>query len=221
MPINNHANPRDGASASAEVNLKEIVMGVHWDPPQHGAIAGDEPTNLDALCVLFDEQEHALEVVHPGHPSNINGSVVHTGDSRTGASEWDDERIFVFLDALPDAVSALAFVVASVTGRTFSEVPGASCHVSDRVTEHEWIRVELSALGRRTAHCVATLRRGADGWNISPDAQTGHRETLTEVLSAVERGKSAGASLHPTCLDGGRNTGSGFMNRRKPTKPPI
>jgi tellurium resistance protein TerZ len=161
----------DSVSADREGDPNEIVMGLHWHPQEPGARAGRTPANLDASCVLFDEEGRVVEVVHPGRPSNANGSVLHTGDSRTGASEWDDERIFVFLEALPDSVSALAFVVASADGRVFSEVPGASCHVSDRITEREWIRLDLTALGKHGEHRVATLRRGPKGWQISPDAQ--------------------------------------------------
>jgi len=166
-----HTSPKGSASAKREVDLKEIVMGLHWHPQEPGASAGREPANLDASCVLFDEEGRVVEVVHPGRPINANGSVLHTGDSRTGASEWDDERIFVFLEALPDSVSALAFVVTSANGRVFSEIPGASCHVSDRVTEREWIRLDLTALGKHREHRIATLRRGPAGWEISSDAQ--------------------------------------------------
>lgn len=166
-----HTSLKDSVSADREVDLKEIVMGLHWHPQEPGASAGREPANLDALCVLFDEEGRVVEVVHPGRPSNANGSVLHTGDSPTGASKWDDERIFVFLEALPDSVSGLAFVVASANGRVFSEIPGASCHVSDRVTEREWVRLDLTALGKRREHRVATLRRSPAGWEISLDAQ--------------------------------------------------
>jgi tellurium resistance protein TerZ len=178
MGIDYHANPRDHVYADAESDLKEIVMGLHWDPPREGVPA--DPENLDALCVLYDEQCRVLEIVHPGHPRNANGSVIHTGDARTGASEWDDERIFIFLEALPAAVSMVAFVVASATGGAFGEIHGASCHISDRITEREWVRLELTTLGRHTAYCVATLRREPAGWKISPDAQTVRNGFLSE-----------------------------------------
>ena len=171
MRSEGHTSPMGSVNADREVDLKEIIMGLHWHPQQPGASAGRAPANLDALCVLFDEEGRVMEVVHPGRPSNANGSVLHTGDSPTGASEWDDERIFVFLEALPNSVSTLAFVVASANGHVFSEVPGASCHVSDRVTEREWIRLDLTTLGKHTEHSVVTLRRSPAGWQISPDAQ--------------------------------------------------
>lgn len=192
MGINNHAKPQDQVYADAEFDLKEIVMGLHWDPPQEGVSA--DPENLDALCVLYDEQRRVLEIIHPGHPRNANGSVIHTGDERTGASAWDDERIFVFLEALPAAVSTIAFVVASATGRAFSGIRGASCHVSDRVTEREWVRLELTTLGRYTAHCVATLHRGPAGWQISSDAQSVRGAFLSEpeLLSLAASVRSRG-----------------------------
>ena len=158
-------------------------MGLHWHPPQPGGPAGAEPANLDALCVVFDRDGGALDAVHPRRPGNANGSIVHTGDSPTGASEWDDERIFVFLDALPEAAAALSFVVASANGRPFAEIAGAACHVSDRITEHEWIRLELTtAFGPHRACRVATVRRGPDGWTVHLDAQVVDSATLAEMM---------------------------------------
>jgi stress response protein SCP2 len=172
--IDGHASLKGPDGNNAEADLKEIVMGLHWHPQERHATAGKEPANLDALCALFDEEGRVLEIIHPGRPSNANGSIVHTGDSPAGASAWDDERIFVFLEALPEAVSALVFVVASANGRGFGEVPGASCHVSDCITEREWIRLDLTTLGPCLAHSVATVRRSPTGWRISPDAQAVH-----------------------------------------------
>lgn len=68
-------------------------------------------------------------------------------------------------------ISALTFFVTSVTGRSFGEIPSASCHVSDRITEHDWIRLELTGPGPQTMHCVATLHRGPARWRICAGAQ--------------------------------------------------
>ena len=193
MGIDNRANVQDHLYADAEFDLKEIVMGLHWDPPQEAEAA--EPDNLDALCVLHDAQRRVLEIVNSGHPRNANESVVHTGDERTGASEWDDERIFVFLEALPAAVSTITFVVASATGRAFSGIRGASCHISDRASEREWVRLDLTTLGRRTAHCVATLHRGPSGWRLCSDAQSVRGGFLSDPellsLAASVRGRES------------------------------
>lgn len=161
--------------------LKEIVMGLHWTPPKEGVAAIH--ADLDALCALFDEQHRMLELIGPAHSRNANDSVFHTGDSQRGTSEWDDERIFVFLDALPERVASLAFIVTSASGQSFSEVPGASCHVSDRVTEHEWLRLELTALERHRAHCVATLHRGTSSWKISAGSDILDSGRMAELVA--------------------------------------
>ena len=187
MIIGEQANAYDRADANAKPCMKEVVMGLHWAPPEVDAAA--EPADLDALCVLFDEHERVLEVVCPLHPRNSNGSVIHTGDSRTGASEWDDERIIVFLAALPEETASIAFVVVSATDRAFSEVRGASCHISDHVTEHEWIRLQLTDFGQDTVHCVATLQRSPTGWRPSRDAQAVNAQLMADLRSSIGNGK--------------------------------
>ncbi len=189
MLINGHAHRKHALGTHAEVDLKEIIMGLHWHPQERYATAGKHPANLDALCAVLDAEGRALEVVHPGHRRNANGSVVHTGDSPTGASEWDDERIFVFLDALPEAVSALAFIVVSVTGRALRDIPGASCHVSDRATERELLRFDLTASADHTTHCVASVNRSLSGWTISP---IGHalRAEIRTALAGLHFGET-------------------------------
>lgn len=174
-------------------NFMEVVLGLHWDPPRGSTIS--QTADLDALCVLCDAQGRALEIVHPRNPRGAQGSVIHTGDSRNGASSWDDERIFVFLQALPEAVSSLTFVVASAAGHSFDTVPGALCHVSDRLSETEWLCQDLTALVGQRIHVVATLRRTGAGWGITKDAHMAEAELLDEVRRMVGEPKGGDASL--------------------------
>lgn len=171
-PLQEHEKPE----------LKEVVMGLHWDPSEDDVNL--HPENLDALCVLFDQEQQIVETIHPGNPRSSNGSVVHTGDSRTGASKWDDERIFVFLEALPANVTTLLFIVASATGNPIRKVRGASCHISDHATEYRWVNIELTSLDTQTTYCVATLSRNLTGWKISATTQNINRE-LVAKLSAL------------------------------------
>jgi tellurium resistance protein TerZ len=167
MSSYNHALLNAAEHVDARPDLKEVVMGLHWDPVERNAVS--HQADLDALCVLFDAQGRVSEVVHPGHARSADSSVIHTGDSRDGASSWDDERIFVFLAALPEAVAHLAFVVSSAAGHPFNEIAGAYCHISDRVSETAWARIDLTALAGRTDHIVATICRGDGGWTLNTD----------------------------------------------------
>ena len=146
--------------------IEEIVFGVHWSPAARPAEAAD----LDALCAMYDARGRLHEVVHKDRPRGANDSVVHTGDSRDGASRWDDERIFVFTGALPQPVTRLAFVVRCADERAFHEVPGARCHLSHPESEHEWLRVDLTALRGQRSCTVATLQRTERGWLLDEGA---------------------------------------------------
>lgn len=181
MPDDGYASLQSHGGTDIEADPKEIVMGLHWHAPERNT-ADEAPPRLDALCVLFDARQRVLEVIHSGHPRNANDSVLHTGSSHPGASEWDDERIFAFLEALPETVSTLSFVVISPTGRAFRNIPGARCHVSDRVTERAWVRLELTALSNQRAHNVAMLRRTPSGWKLFPGAPAAIRNPRTPCL---------------------------------------
>jgi len=167
--------------------LKEVVLGLHWDPPP-GA-GGHGAADLDALCVLRGENGEVREVVHPGNTRSSDGSVVHTGDSRTGRSNWDDERIFVFLEPLPASVAALAFIVASASRHPFDQVPGAVCHVSDRTSETEWVRIDLTALAGCTHCVVARLHRDSSGWRLQSGPDIERAAVPLEVLGLLEGSK--------------------------------
>lgn len=145
-------------------SLEQVVFGLHWSPSTRPAEAAD----LDALCVMYDQGGRELGTVHGGAPRNANDSVVHTGDSRSGANHWDDERIFVFPEALPLNVRRVAFVVACANGRAFHQVPCATCHVSDPVSGHEWLRIDLTERKAEQSHIVATLERTPQGWSLDP-----------------------------------------------------
>jgi tellurium resistance protein TerD len=189
VALNRQENLQAPPGADAGTDPHEIVMGLHWEPSEQGARTA--PVDLDALCVLFGAHARVLEIIHPGNPRNAGGSVIHTGDSRTGASSWDDERIFVFLHALPREVTAVGFMVVSATGRPFHEVRGATCHVSDHGTEHERLRIDLTRLQGYTAWCVANVARNRSGWSLAPDGHAVPEALLGELVSLVKRGKQA------------------------------
>jgi len=170
-------------------DLNEVVMGLHWAPAERRMITA--AADLDAMCVLFDAQDRVLEVIFHGNTRNTEGSVVHTGDSRTGASLWDDERIFVFLGALPKLVSKVAFVVSSASGHPFQDVRGAFCHISDRLSEMAWVRVELTSLVGRTAHVVATLSPGEDGWRMVDEGEAINHRLLADLSLLTKSAKAA------------------------------
>ena len=162
--------------------LKELVFGLYWDGPSEDETPRD-PADLDAWCLLLDAAGQVIEAVHPARSRNDEGSVVHTGDSRTGAGAWDDERIFVFLKPLPGHVAAVGFAGVSANGLAFDRVPGASCHLSDPASDKPLLRVDLTALTGATVHWAATLERHDGHWRIA--SRHPHGDALAQLQRLV------------------------------------
>jgi stress response protein SCP2 len=188
MHLRSKNESRPSASEVLDTELKEVVLGLHWAPAQGGA--AHRPADLDALCVLFDSDNRVLEVVHPGCPRSTDGSITHTGDSKNGASTWDDERIFVFLNALPKNVDKLAFVVLGSTDQPFDQVPGAFCHVSDRLSEAKLAHMDLTSLAGQAAYAITILRCGESGWKIATDAVNTDRRLFKDLRRLIQGSKS-------------------------------
>jgi len=163
------------AGAGTGFEFREIVMGLRLhragvhnlsvsNPPVRNS-----PVSLNALCVLQDQHREVLEVIHPGHLRNASGSVVHTGSPTVASGNWDNERIFVFLDALPRDVARIVFVVAGVGAPVKAE--NAYCHISERNTEHVILYRELHPCEWHGSLDVAALVRSRSGWRFSSRAQ--------------------------------------------------
>lgn len=144
------------------LEFREIVMGLRLRCA--GMQAGS--VDLHAHCLLLDRHGRVVESIHPGRTRNACGSVVHTGSAVSASGDWDHERIFVFLDALPPEVARLVFSVASASGRGLGHAAGAACHISDRNTEQFICRRELRVV--RDAVQVASMARCRAGWRFVP-----------------------------------------------------
>lgn len=174
---------------SLHTPLHTLVVGLRWDPSTPGL--KKQLVDLDLCCVLLGRHRDVVDIVHPRHPRNANDSVVHTGNSVTGAGAWDDEKLFMFLDVLPADVSAVMLVVASATGQPLAAAPNATCDINDHETEEALLRVGLSEHGEQQARCVCAFERTAAGWSLSVGAATEmYLRAMVEILALTACSKA-------------------------------
>lgn len=171
------------ASSAWQARLEVLVAGLRWDTVDTGSARRGE--DLDLLCVLLDRQRNVIDTVHPERVRNANASVVHTGDATTGSGSWDEERLFVFLDALPGEVATLLIVVASASGRQLSSMPNASCHISNHETDETLLEARLTGVVDTPAHCVAVVRRAQYGWQVLEGARDAAQAPDTHASALV------------------------------------
>lgn len=176
--------------------LKKIRMDLGWDALKPSGffarvLNSNTAIDLDASCILLDTARQPLELVWFRKLKSSDGSIVHTGDNRTGEGEGDDESIQVNLEQLPAGVQHLVFTVNSFTGQNFDAVENAYCRIIDELTGKELARFNLSEKGRHTGVVMACLSRTSSGWDLTAIGSVANGRTA-EDLSA-EAAKAAQA----------------------------
>ena len=194
MAINLQKGQKISLSKESGGTLSKVVMGLGWDAKQSGGgmLKGmfggggsSSAIDLDASCVLFNDQNKVLDTVYFGQLKSRDGSIVHTGDNRTGDGDGDDEQIIVDLDKIPATVKALVFTVSSYTGQSFDTVENAYCRIVDNSNKNEIARYTLSAQGSHTAQIMAKLYRHGGEWKMHAIGENGTGRTIENLLPQI------------------------------------
>lgn len=172
--------------------LTKITLGLGWDPVKSGffgkLMGGGGEIDLDASCILFDEQFNAVDLVWFRQLASKDGSIQHSGDNRTGEGDGDDESIRVDLEKLPPSVKYLALTCNSFTGQTFEKVENAYCRIVDDANRKELGRFNLAEKGGHTGVVMASLTRvGPQNWEFKAIGKTTNGRTADDLVNlAVE-----------------------------------
>lgn len=166
--------------------LTQIVMGLGWDPIKKKGLfgfGGSQPeVDLDASCVLFDEQNQVVDTVWFRQLTSRDGSIRHTGDNRTGEGDGDDEQILVNLAQVPANVKSLMFVVNSFTGQNFSQIDNATCRILNGQGNQEVARYNLSCQGAHSAQIMVKLYRHNGEWKVHAIGENCSGRTFQELM---------------------------------------
>jgi tellurium resistance protein TerZ len=189
MSVNLQKGQKISLDKEAGGSLSRVVMGLGWDAIKKKGLFGfgarTESVDLDASCLLFDESGRAVDAVWFRQLKSKDGSIVHTGDNRTGAGEGDDEQIIVDLSHVPPQVRALVFTVNSFTGQNFSQVENAYCRIVNAANQQEVARYDLSVQGAHTAQIMAKLYRHNGEWKMHAIGENGSGRTFDELMPRI------------------------------------
>lgn len=190
MPISLEKGQKISLSKEAGGDLRRVVMGLGWDAKKKkgflGFGGGDQEIDLDASCLLFDEEKQPVDVVWFGQLHSSDGSIRHTGDNRTGAGEGDDEQIIVELGSVPAGVASLVFVVNSFTGQSFEQIENAFCRIVNGANQKELARYNLSCNGSHTAMVMAKLYRHNGEWKMHAIGESASGRTFMDLMPRIQ-----------------------------------
>ncbi|XGA79991.1 TerD family protein [Halomonas sp. CH40] len=133
--------------SKTDPGLKNILIGLGWD---ERATSGND-FDLDASVFMVNSEGKVrsdADFIFYGQLKSADGSVVHTGDNRTGEGEGDDEAIEVNLDGVPADIQRLVVTVtiheADNRKQNFGMVQNAFIRVVNNDTGNEVVRYDLS-----------------------------------------------------------------------------
>lgn len=127
--------------------MKKMLVGLGWNIRATDGDAFD----LDGSVFLLNaggKVRSDADFVFYNQAKSSDGSVVHSGDNRTGEGEGDDESITVELDKVPADVDKIAVCVtihdAEAKRQNFGMVASAYVRCVDAVSNVEVARYDLS-----------------------------------------------------------------------------
>lgn len=189
MAVNLQKGQKISLDKEAGVKLTKIIMGLGWDAVKTKGFLGfggkAQEIDLDASCILFDEQGNQTDAAWFRQLQSKDGSVIHTGDNRTGAGDGDDEQIIVDLTKIPAQVKSLVFTVNSFTGQNFSQIENATCRIINAANNQEVARFNLSTLGAHNAQIMAKIYRHGGEWKMHAIGEIGNGRTFTELMPQI------------------------------------
>jgi tellurium resistance protein TerZ len=189
MSVNLQKGQKISLDKEAGSTLTRITMGLGWDAIKTKGLFGfggkTQSVDLDASCLMFDESGRPVDVVWFRQLKSKDGSIVHTGDNRTGAGDGDDEQIVVDLSQVPATVKSLVFTVNSFTGQSFAQVENAYCRIINGSNQQEVARFNLSVQGEHTAQIMAKLYRHNGEWKMHAIGENGSGRTFDELMPKI------------------------------------
>eukprot|EP01083_Nonionella_stella_P000240 742_1 len=101
-----------------DANVTAITCGIAWD------FFGTK-IDLDVTVVALDTYSFEMDAAYYNQPSILGGSIIHSGDNKSGLGEGDDEEIQIDLSKLPPRCRSLWFIVNAFSGGNFKDVETA------------------------------------------------------------------------------------------------
>ena len=153
-----------------EPGLTKILVGLGWDP----RVTDGAEFDLDASAFLLAANGKVRgdqDFIFYGQKSHVDGSVLHTGDNRSGAGEGDDESIKIDLSKIAADIEKIVITVTILEGQArkqnFGQVSNSYIRILNDVSGNEVVRYDLAEdASTETAMILGELYRHNGEWKF-------------------------------------------------------
>jgi len=152
-------NLQKGNKFTIDKGIKNVLIGLGWDI---GACGTSFDIDAHAFgCVVdgqgnpsfFNAGSHALTYANSDLKKNgksfgtEDGSMIHTGDNRSGKGAGNDEEMLIALDKLPPEITEISIFIsiheAKARKQTFGKVTNSFVVLVDQDSQNELCRYNL------------------------------------------------------------------------------
>lgn len=152
--------------------LKKIRVGLGWDIRQSDT---GEDFDLDASVFMLGENEKIASNNHFIFYNNLkspDGSVMHTGDNRTGVGEGDDEVVLIELSKVDNAIKKLVFVVtihkAEERKQNFGQIANSFVRIVNEDNNKEIAKYDLGEdYSVETSMIMCEIYKHNNEWKVN------------------------------------------------------
>ena len=184
-------------------NFNKLAIALGWQVSQTA-----QNCDIDASVFMLAADGRIPDEKYFVFYNNLtspDGSVRHSGDSRNGQIEGDDETVYVDLSKINSAIQEIVFVVTLHEGQeknqSFSQVTNAFIRLYNSETGNELVRYNLNQIfSQETALEFGRLYKKNGEWRFQPVGQ-GYNAGLQSfvdkyyVENAVEKSANAGEKV--------------------------
>ena len=143
------------------IGNQNIEIGLSWD-----LVHKEDPIDMDLSCVSYDSSGKILDAVFYNKLQSDDGSIIHTSDNRDGKAGGDDETIYINLQKVHQAVTAIVCNVSCYSQHNFTNVESSEIELRDASTKNSIANYRLGECGNNTSAIICILYRTADGWFV-------------------------------------------------------
>ncbi len=169
-------------------SLQRIIIGLGWDIKQFD---GGQDYDLDASAFLLDASgkcRNESDFIFYNNLRSVEGSVIHTGDNRTGEGDGDDEQIKIDLSKVPHDVQKVAITVtihdAEARHQNFGQVSNAFVRLVNEDTGAEVLRYDLGEdFSIETAVVFCEVYKHGNDWKFNA-VGSGYQGGLQALVNA-------------------------------------
>ncbi|AGX41670.1 TerD family protein [Clostridium saccharobutylicum] len=153
-------------------NLNNVIVGIGWDVNQNSR---GYSFDLDASAFLlnsFNKVNNEDDFIFYNNPNGGQGTIIHSGDNKTGVGSGDDEQIKINLGLVPSNIEKIAFTItindAKERNQNFGQISNSYIRIIDADTSEVILRYDLGRdFSIETAIVVAELYRYNNEWKFN------------------------------------------------------